>query len=267
MMAQAGADELAPAIHAGLVAIDPVIQDADAVMPLMPAIGKAAGVESEYDSLLANSFMKRVEELLADPFAYPLFDAQVGDIVRAHLSEGLFEVGTMPRRHGKQVSAAARLMEKLPSFPSASVRELLDIREELRPALTNFRAAVAEMERTLQAAAYEPDFPAEVEDLYLEKVAPALQEIAELVRHNSYFRELMRAAVGDAKSLLTAVLTVGVAALTGVPDLVAAALAAGTGAAGLRAALATGAAKRDIEAHHLFFLYKTEELLIPDSIS
>jgi len=266
MMVQAGADELAPAMDAGLVVIDPVVQEPDPATTLMPAIAKAAGFDSEYDSLLANSFMERIQELLADPFAYPLFDAQVGDIVRAHVSEGLFEVGAMPRRHGRQVSAAAQLMEKLPSFPSASMHELLDIREELRQPLTKFRAAVAEMERTLQPAAYEPDFSAEVEDLYLEKVAPALQEIAGLVRRNSYLRELMRVGVGDAKSLLTAVLTVGVAALAGVPDLVAAALAAGvpSGAASLRAALATGAAKRDIEAHHLFFLYKTEELLVPD---
>jgi hypothetical protein len=266
MMLAAGAGELAPALDAGLVAIEPVVQESDAVATVAPGIAAAAGVGTDYDSLLANSFMQRIRELLADPFAYPLFDEQVGDIVRAHVSEGLFEVGAVPRRHGKHVSAAAQSMEKLPSFPSASVQEVLEIRNELQKPLTNFRAAVAEMERILQSAAYETDFPAEVEDLYLEKVAPALQEIGELVRQNSYLRELMRAAVGDAKSMLTAVLTVGVAALAGIPDLVAAALAAGipTGAAALRANSATGEAQRDIEAHHLFFLYKTEELLQSD---
>src|SRR5205823_9575410 len=82
------------------------------------------------------------------------------------------------------------------------------------------------MERLIQSAAYDEDFPAEVEDLYIQRVAPALQEIADLVRNNSYLRQLMRAAVGDAKSMLTAVLTMGVAALVGLPDLVAAAFAA-----------------------------------------
>ena len=82
------------------------------------------------------------------------------------------------------------------------------------------------MERLIQSAAYDEDFPAEVEDLYIQRVAPALQEIADLVRNNSYLRQLMRAAVGDAKSMLTAVLTMGVAALVGHPDLVAAAFAA-----------------------------------------
>ena len=56
------------------------------------------------------------------------------------------------------------------------------------------------MERLIQSAAYDEDFPAEVEDLYIQRVAPALQEIADLVRNNGYLRQLMRAAVGDAKA-------------------------------------------------------------------
>jgi hypothetical protein len=175
----------------------------------------------------------------------------VGDIVRSHVTEGLFAVGDVSRRRGKQVSTATQFMESLPSFPAASVAEILDIREELRKPLTNFRAAVAEMERLIQSAAYDADFAQEVDDLYIEKVAPALQEIAELVRGNSYFRQLMIAAVGDAKSMLTAVLTKGVAALVGIPDLAAAALAAGVpgGAAGLRAAFAKLAGAHEVECH------------------
>jgi hypothetical protein len=268
MMADAGADELLPAIEAGLVQIDSVVRnDDDAVAAVASSVAKAAGVEDVYDSLLAESFMRRLQDLLADPLAYPLFDEMVGEVVRSHVAEGLFEVGGVSRRRGKRVSAATQFMEGLPSFPAASVAEILDIREELRKPLTNFRAAVAEMERLIQSAAYDADFAQEVDDLYIEKVAPALQEIAELVQDNGYLRQFMIAAVGDAKAMLTAVLTMGVAALVGIPDLAAAALAAGVpgGAAVLRAAFAKTAGTRDVEGHHLFFLYKTEELLTPES--
>jgi hypothetical protein len=263
MLTDAGADELVPAIEAGLVTIDPVMQEGDAAAMLVPGIEAAAGLERTMDSALANSFFERLRELLDDPSAYPLFDEQVGDLVRAQVSEGLFEVGAVSRRRGKQASAAAQLIEKLPSFPSASVSEVLDIREELREPLTRFRAAVSEMERLIQSAAHEPDFAAEVEDLYIEKVAPALLEIAELARNNSYLRQLMRAAVGDAKPILTSVLTMGVLALGGLPGLVAAALGAGVpaAAAAVRAAWASGEGQSALETHHLFFLYRTEELL------
>jgi hypothetical protein len=267
ILAEAGANELLPAIQAGLVQVDPVIRGTDdAVAEVASAVAMAAGVEAANDSLIAESFMARVRDLLADPFAYPLFDEMVGEIVRSHVAEGLFEVGTVTTRRGKQVTAASRLLETLPAFPAASIEEILDIRQELLGPLTNFRAAVAEMERLIQSAAYDADFPAEVEDLYLEKVAPALQEIAELVRDNSYLRQLMRAGVGDAKSILTGVLTMGVAGLAGVSHLAAAALAAGvpTAAAALRSALATKTAQREIEGHHLFFLYRTEELLLSE---
>jgi hypothetical protein len=263
LLNESGADELIPAIDAGVVTIDPVIREGDSATALVPGIQRAAGVEPDYDSLIADSFLQRLRDLLVDAYAYPLFDEQVGDIVRSHVSEGLFEVGAMSLRHGRQASTAAQLMEKLPSFPAASLAEVLDIREELRGPLTRFRAAVAEMERLLQSAAHEQDFAAEVEDLYREKVAPALQEIAELVEQNSYLHQLMRAVAANPKSALTAVRTMGVAGAAGIPDLAAAALgpAIPLGEAAVRASLASREGHREIEGHHLFFLYKTEELL------
>jgi hypothetical protein len=240
MLREAGADELLRAVEAGLVQIDPVIRGDDAaVAAIASSVAKAAGVESAYDSLIAESFVRRLADLLGDPTAYPLFDEMVGDVVRSHVEEGLFEVRAGSRRRGKQVSAASQFMESLPSFPAASIAEILDIREELRRPLTTFRAAVAEMERQIQSAAYDADFPAEVDDLFIEKAAPALEEIADLVHQNGDLRQLMRAATGDAKTFVTAALTMGVAAVAGLPYLVEAILVAGVpmSAAALRAAL------------------------------
>ena len=70
MKAEAGADELLPAVQAGLVQIDPVLSEADPLSLVASSVEKAAGVEAVYDSLIAESFMNRVQDLLADPFAF-----------------------------------------------------------------------------------------------------------------------------------------------------------------------------------------------------
>jgi hypothetical protein len=266
MLHDAGADEILPAVEAGLVQIDPVIRgDDETVAAIASSVARAAGVASAYDSLIAESFIRRVAALLADPLTYPLFDEMVGDVVRAQVAEGLFEIRDTAKRRGKQVSAAAQLMRGMPSFPAASIAEILDIRNELRTPLTKFRGAVAEMEGLIQSAAYESDFEAEVDALYFRKVAPALGEIAEAVEGNTYLRQLMRAAVSDAKTMLTAVLTMGVAAHLGVPELLAAAVGSGVpaGTASLHAPEAKSLGNKEIQGNHLFFLYRLEELLLP----
>src|SRR2546426_202622 len=93
MLAESGANELLPAMQAGLVRVDSVIRrDDEEVAAVAVAVAKAAGVGAAYDSLVAESFLSRIRDLLVDPFAYPLFDEMVGDVVRSHVAEGLFEV-------------------------------------------------------------------------------------------------------------------------------------------------------------------------------
>jgi hypothetical protein len=71
MMTEAGADELLPAIEAGLDNIDSVVRDDDAVSAVASSVAKAAGVESVYDSLLADSFMHRLQGPASRPTCLP----------------------------------------------------------------------------------------------------------------------------------------------------------------------------------------------------
>lgn len=59
--------------------------------------------------------------------------------------------------------------------------------------VVRFRGAIVEMEALIDAAAHEPDFASQVEDLFQMKVAPALLEIRELVAD-------VTATVRDAKT-------------------------------------------------------------------
>ena len=245
LISDAGGDELLPAIEAGLVTVDPLFR------------------EDGTDRDLMDVYLERLQELLNDGHAYPLFDDQIGSLVRQAVAEGAWELGATPTRRGKQVSAASQIIEQLPAFPGASVSEILGIRDELRAPLVRFRSAVTEMARVIASASYEGDFAAEVDELYLQHVAPALQEISELVEDNGSMRQLARTVLGDAKPVAAAVLTLGMTLGADLPRLVSAAFNVGVP---LTAAVAQGAwtqmaATREIERRQLFFLYRTAKLL------
>lgn len=108
MLQQAGADELAPAINAGLLGIDPLVSE----------------FTDDQDALV-NAFVDKLRELLVSRAAYPLFDEQVGGLVRAGIDEGMFELGRTARRRGKHVGLASDFIARVPAFPEASIAESL----------------------------------------------------------------------------------------------------------------------------------------------
>lgn len=246
MLEAAGASELAPALEAGLVTIDPLVREGDGG-----------------DDALFEAYMTRLRDLLTSKHAYPLLDDETGGLVRAAVGEGAWELGDAARRRGKQVAGASQFMERLPAFPEAAMAEILDIRDRLRPPLVRFRAAMIEMERLIDAAAHDDAFEAEVADLYLEKVAPALQEIEEAVGDDKYLRQLAGNLVGDAKTYASGGLTLAVAMFAHVPNLVAAATGLGVGAATAAGQAAWNHARsnRETEQRQMFFLYKLGDLL------
>jgi hypothetical protein len=142
-------------------------------------------------------------------------------------------LGAAARRGDKQVTGASRFMERMPTFPEASMAEILDIRERLRPPLVRFRAAMIEIERMIDAAAHDQEFEQEIADLYLEKIAPSLRAIDEAMQDDKYLRQLAGALVGDV----------------------------GAATAGVQAAWSSSEGKREVKRHQLFFLYKLGSLL------
>jgi hypothetical protein len=252
MLMAAGASELAPALEAGLVTIDPVVRD-----------------EGGGEDALFDAYMARLRDLLTSGHAYPLLDDATGSLVRAAVNERAWDLGDAARRRGKQVTGASQFMECLPAFPAAKMAEIIDIRDRLRSPLVRFRAAMIAMERLIDAAAHDAAFEAEVADLYLEKVAPALKEIEEAVSEDTYLRQLAGNVVGDAKTYVTGGLTLAIAMFAHVPNLVAASTGVGVGAvtAAGQAAWSHALSDRDAERRQMFFLYKLGDLLSDGPVS
>jgi hypothetical protein len=146
MLDQAGAHELIPAMRSGLLELHPLVE---------------ADSDMSTDSIVGG-LVARAGEVLANGATYPLLDDALGDLVRAALSEGLFEVLPRAGVHARQAGAAAGFFEMLPSFPLAHIDEVLDIRKELEGPLTRFRGALAELTTSMEAAAHDEAFAGEL---------------------------------------------------------------------------------------------------------
>lgn len=141
--------------------------------------------------------MLKLGDILAEGRAYPLFDDRTGSLVAAGVAEGLFSPHRESLFRGRQIGAAAHLMSYLPAFPSASVSEILAIRNELMNPLIRFRSAVVKLAHLIDSAPYEPDFSVRIEELYRDEVAPAVLEIREQVESNRFLQQLAGEAVRD----------------------------------------------------------------------
>jgi hypothetical protein len=245
MLAEAGAAELQPALDAGVLRLDPLL--------------------TPDSSDFAEAYLGKLGELLAQPDVHLVFDDETGDLVRAGVAEGLFEVSAGAERRGKQAAAATGFIGRMPALPRASMEQVLDVREELREPLGRFRPAVIRLARLIEGGMLSDDFAEEVQDIYDSEVAPALEDIAGAFTRDAYLRELLGAAFDDVKTLLAcgAGLVAGIANPAHLPALASDALGVGAAAIPIASkALYRVKAGRDAARQdHLYFLYRANQEL------
>jgi hypothetical protein len=249
LLADAGAAELAPALKAGVVEIDPLVAP--------------DGVAGDDD--LSQAYFHRLGALLSEAGVYPLFDDETGDLVRAGVVEGLFEIPTGAERRGKQVGAAAEFIVRIPALPGASMAEVLDVRAELHGPLKRFRISVIRLSRLIESSFLEEDFSGEAQDVYDAEVAPALEEIAEAFITNSYLKEMAASTAKDVKTLLAggAALTLGLAGIADVPTIAATSIgvASAAGSTAVQASFNVKRRREEARRNQVYFLYQANKVL------
>jgi hypothetical protein len=169
---QMGVSELLPAMEAGLVTTKPLFQ-------------------GESDDMV-DRLVEEVTVLLNDPTAYPLFDRTVGAVASAGVREGTFDLHERTSRHSKQAGLAEGLFGCLPTFPQATVQQILALREEIATPRVRFRQAVSSLSADFSNESFDDDFGAEVQDAWIETVAPALLEIEEAIADSRLRRTLSK---------------------------------------------------------------------------
>jgi hypothetical protein len=208
-------------------------------------------------------YVRVVSESVSDVQTYPLFDEDTSEVIRAGIQAGLIPVSDAAVARAKESALAADVLARLPLFEQATVREILDIREELERPLTRFRSAMIKFSSGVKSAAWDSDFVSDADEVFRREVAPTVLDIEEEIRSNNFIAELARQAVdvpvvvSGGSALALAVTTLG---LSGMAALAVGALVGG-GKAAYDAYTEWSQKQRETEQNQLFFYYRAGHLL------
>ncbi len=165
--------------------------------------------EDSHTKLIVKTFVDKLSKHLSSGQEYLIFDNPIAKLTEAAIREGLFTPAKGPAGRCAQAMTAYGLMGRLPTFPIATVDEVIDIRSELAPSLTMFRSAVLDISKSFNSAPWETDFEDEVHDAWVGKVHPAVESIDTAVRDNSSLLALATGITGAANKAYPGLSIVG----------------------------------------------------------
>jgi hypothetical protein len=210
---------------------------------------------------MVSAFLDKLSDHLSAGKEYLIFDERIADLTRSAIEAWVFKPASGPTGRSAQVMTASGLMARLPTFPDATVDEILDIRAELMPALVQFRAAMVGLSKDFKQSAWETGFEDQVQDAWVGSVHPAIEEIDESVRANKSLLMLASDLTGGLKGSLPglAILGSGTAGHDGRQQAVGAALTA-TGTL-LEAVRARRETVQQIRMQPFYFMYDLNRAL------
>lgn len=219
---------------------------------------------SERDDKVIQEFVKGLSYAINDGATFPLFDKLTSKFVETQVKVGRILTSQMGINRSKHSGSAGHLLIRLPFFEKASVAEILDIRKELGKYLVRFRQAIIEFSDYIKTAAWDKDFPLEVDKVFHRDVAPAILDIEEEVKSNRFLTSLIHRFI-DRPLVIPggAVISIILSKLSALPDEIMRSL----GIAASSAVLVYDAYKewrqkqQMIEKNGLFFYYQCREKL------
>lgn len=268
LVAVSRVEELAPALSRGLVRIestDPGDQLDLIASSIISAKLAETGKKNDDTHMdrVVDTFVAKLSKQLSSGRSYLLLDESVASLTAAAIREGLFKPAKGPSGRAAQAMAASGLMGRLPTFPEATVDEVLDIRTELSPSLVNFRGAIVSVARTFSAQAWEEDFEDDLQDAWIETVAPALCEIESAVNENKSLSSAAGRRLSAGIDALPGLWLVGAGMALHGHEALTVAVSGGVAAAVplLKHAIRTRMANSDVQMKPFYFLHNLEQSL------
>lgn len=219
--------------------------------------------DNPHTKRLVETFVDKLSKHLSTGREYLIFDKPIADLTEAAIREGIFTPARGPAGRSAQAMAASGLMGRLPTFPMATVNEVLDIRSELAPSLMPFRSAMVTISKNFTSAPWESDFEDEIHDAWIENVRPAIEAIEVSVHDNHSLLSISAGLTGTATAAWPG-LAIFAAGLLGHTDVLQA--LGGTGVlAGtapiLQALRDRRTARNDIRMQPFYFLYAVNQTM------
>lgn len=152
------------------------------------------GCVSEYFGMLQESVKS----------SFPLFDEMSNDLMVAAVKSKVIRLSESEKRKITHAGVSDNLIKRIPSFGTASIDEILDIRKELASPLIRFRSKIISYSDSLQLMPWDKDFETECAILYEREIAPAILEIDELTNENGFIKNLGRNIITDGAFLKSA---------------------------------------------------------------
>ncbi|MBI5928751.1 MAG: hypothetical protein HY862_05545 [Chloroflexi bacterium] len=217
---------------------------------------------------LAAKFLSSVISSITTGNTYPIFDNRTSKLIKSLVDEKILTTTPVQSNRSKQVSLPSDLLRRLPFFDEASIDEIIDIRRELDKPLIRFRSAMIAFSQIIETASWDEEFPFEAERIFHQYVAPAVLEIEEDCRANSFLRGFLPNLIGNIveKPALPATgsaiyLVLGPAA--GLPDIVAAGLSFSLGSSVLLSKTLSDWREKtqEIERNQMYFYYQSRQKL------
>jgi hypothetical protein len=253
-----GGHELLPALASGIVEV------ADLGIGAKEAVVAAVGRSSMANGDEISRWIDAIGSRLRGGRNRLLFDEEAGDLIQSMLNEGLITRDEAGLRLAGSAAAGAGLIARLPTFNAAPLDELIDLRTDLAPSLSQYRGAVSRFARGLSGELGNP-LEMELDELWEAEAVPALHQIESMLREHTLVRELAKQASADVRKFVgwTGTFYFGIGAMTGLADAAAATLAATPSAAQL--ARDVFYSRRDgrlnAEQRDLFLLYEANHRL------
>ncbi len=144
------------------------------------------------DDLVKEYADKTLETLTTK--TYPVFDPEISNVVAQLVDHNLILPTPSATARGKHGGLASDLLRRLPSFESAPMDAVLDIRQELDKPLRKFRRAIADYSNEIAPASWTREFSYEAERIFEERVKDPVREIDEEVKANNSLRKFIQRA-------------------------------------------------------------------------
>jgi hypothetical protein len=208
---------------------------------------------------LIDTYIQEVTAELSLDDGYLLVDEMASQLIERLVNEGKVQVRGLERSRRKQASFAQHFLARLPSFPGASIDEILDIRKDLSASVIYFRSEMIALSEEFGNADDTELTLGDIDESWKMTIAPALQNIESRVEELKLPKQFRRNLATS--SALPGLSIVVFGFMTGEPVADAGGAIAALAPVVLKSLSDRKDARRELETYPFYFLHETEDLL------